>query len=845
MQGLASAAWLRYFVALAAIGVAIALRQLLDPWLREQVPFITVFGAVIVAAWFGGVGPALLAAAAGYLASYYFFIDEFGFAELIAYAISTSLIAALGGAMHAARRRVETSEERFRKFMENAPAAVFIKDEDGCYVFMNAAAQKLVGTTDWPGKTDQDLLPPDAAEQIREHDRQVLESGAPVGFQLTIAQAEGPRHFHSTKFPLRDAAGRVYVCSVTIDVTEQAKSAEELRMQREQLRLVTDTMLVGMVRVTSELKYAWANRVFASWVGKTPEELAGRPIVEVIGADGLKELRPHIDKLFSGERVEYERLASFPRLGQRWIHSVAEPTFDDGGVPNGWVAVVSDIQARKWVEAALNAAREQLQLVADSMPAAVALCSRDLRFIWVNRRWGQWVGMQLEEIAGRPIAEIMGKDNLAAVRHHIDRVLAGEQVQYEHLVRYKGMGERWVRNLFSPAHGGERWIFVMLDIHERKLMEEALRDAERRKDEFLAALAHELRNPLAPIRNAVAILGKKGPLDPELSWSREVIDRQVDQLSRLIDDLLDIARIASGKLLIRKERIPLERAIDMALEQSRPHINAAGHHLSVLLPSERVTVEADAARLAQVFSNLLNNAARYTESGGEITLSAEVEGNEVVVSVQDNGIGFSPEIGARLFEPFSQLTSTNERAHGGLGLGLSLVQGIVALHRGTVQARSSGPGQGSELIVRLPLPTLQSQPPIETPEGQKEKLPVAGVRVLVADDNRDAADSLQRILSHYGYDVQVAYDGPAALRLGDAFRPTVAVLDIAMPGANGFEVARAIREKRGREVKLIALTGWGQEGDRRRAMEAGFDYHLTKPVDPGALNDLLVEAVSK
>ena len=847
MPGWVRAQWFRFAVALGAVAVALGLRMALDPWLGGEVPFITVFGAVIVAAWFGGVMPALLAAAAGYVAANHFFAEPRGWwiAELLAYSFSAFLIAALGGAMRRAGRRAESSEERFRTFMENSPACVFIKDDGGRYVFMNAAAEKLIGRTDWNGKTDEELLSEEAARQIRSHDRQVRESNAPAEFQLRIRQADGPRDFHSTKFPLRDAAGRLFVGSVTIDVSDQARSAEELRLQREQLRLVTDTMSAGVVRVSSDLKYIWVNRIFADRAGKRPEEIIGRPMVEVIGVDGIKAIQPQIDKLLSGARVEYERLASFPKLGQRWIHSVAEPTFDEAGVPNGWVAVVSDVHARKEAEAALDAAREQLQLVADSMPAAVTLCSRDLRYIWVNRRCAEWLGMEPGQVAGRPMVEIIGTENLAAIRPYIDRVLAGEHVQYERLVRYKGMGERWVRNLFSPVQGGEAWISVISDIHERKLMEQTLRDADRRKDEFLATLAHELRNPLAPIRNAVAILGKKGPLDPELAWSREVIERQVDQMSRLIEDLLDIARIASGKLFIRKERIGLERAIDMALETSRPNINAAGHSLSVLLPEERVTVEADATRLAQVFSNLLNNAARYTEGCGKITLSAQVEGREAVVRVQDDGIGFPPEVGARLFEPFSQLTDRNQRSHGGLGIGLSLVQGIVALHGGTVEARSAGLDQGSEFIVRLPLASVHPGAKVREEKIKKEKLPAAGVRVLVADDNRDSADSLQRILSLYGYEVQVAYDGTAALQLGETFRPKVVVLDIGMPGANGFEVARAIREKRGNDIKLIALTGWGQEGDRKRAMEAGFDYHLTKPVDPGALNDLLAQAASK
>jgi PAS domain S-box-containing protein len=831
---------LRWVVALAALAAAIALRAALTPSLGDTRPFITLFGAVIVAAWFGGIAPALVTAAVGYALAQVLFVQTFYVADLALYALSAGLIAALGGARRVAGLRARASEARFRQFMENSPASVFIKDHEGRYLYVNAAAEKVLGTRAWQGKTDHDLLPQEAALRIREHDQQVLTAGTPSAFELKI----GERQFHSTKFPLQEESGQRMVGSVTIDVTEEALAADELRMQREQLRLVTDTTSVGLVRVSAGLAYVWVNRVFADWLGKRPEQVIGRPVEEVIGADGLKAIQPHIERLLSGERVEYERLAAFPVLGQRWIHSVAEPTFDAAGVPDGWVAVISDIHARKEAAAALDAAREHLQLVADSMAAGVALCSRDLRYIWVNREYAQWFGLEPEDFAGRPMAEILGRENLAEIRPHIDRVLAGEQVQYERLTRYKSKGERWVRGLFSPARGGEGWISVIADIHDRKLMEQTLREADRRKDEFLATLAHELRNPLAPIRNAVAILEKKGPLDPEVGWSREVIARQVEQLSRLIDDLLDIARIASGKLLIRKERVALERAIDMALETSRPHLNAAGHRLSVLLPSERVTVEADPARLAQVFANLLNNAARYTEGPGEITLSAEVQDREIVVSVQDNGIGFPPEVGARLFEPFSQLTSSNERAHGGLGIGLSLVQGIVALHGGTVEARSAGPGQGSEFIVRLPLPSLQLGGNVQQ-AVRKPAQPAPGVRVLVADDNRDAADSLQRILTLYGYEVRVAYDGTAALVLGESFSPRVAVLDIGMPGANGFEVARAMRDKRGPHVKLIALTGWGQEGDRRRAMEAGFDYHLTKPVDPGALNDLLAEVVSK
>jgi CheY-like chemotaxis protein/two-component sensor histidine kinase len=390
------------------------------------------------------------------------------------------------------------------------------------------------------------------------------------------------------------------------------------------------------------------------------------------------------------------------------------------------------------------------------------------------------------------------------------------------MVDFPGMRKRWVRSIYTPTRDAsgavDGWVAVALEVHDRKAAEQALKESEHRKEEFLAELAHELRNPLAPMRNAVAILGRKGPLDPEVAWSRGVLERQIDLLSRLIEDLLDIERIARGRFELRTERVPLELVIDMALESSRPQINASGHHLSVLLPAERVHVAADPHRLAQVFATLLRNAVKHISQRGSISLSAAVEGREVAVAISDDGVGFEGETPP--------------------GVGLQLVRGILALHRGRLEARSEGRGRGSEFTVRLPLATAQAA---ESPP-QPAYVPgrAVSLRVLVADDNRDAADSLQRVLALFGHEVRVAYDGAAALRVGQEFRPRVAVLDIGMPGADGYEVARSFRRKLGDEVKLVALTGWGQDSDRRRALEAGFDHHLTKPVDPGALNDLLL-----
>ena len=467
----------------------------------------------------------------------------------------------------------------------------------------------------------------------------------------------------------------------------------------------------------------------------------------------------------------------------------------------------------------------ELQLVTDALPAAAVRCARDQTFLWVNPCYARWIARPGSQIIGRRMAEVIGRDAAREIEPHIQRVLSGEQVTYERLVRFAGLGMRWLCWTLTPTEDG--WVGVGTDIHDRKIAEEALRAEHQRKDEFLAALAHELRNPLAPMRNAVAILARKGSQDPEVAWSQSVIERQIEQLSRLIGDLVDIERIARGNLALRKERVTLESVVDMALESSRPHVTAGGHRLSVLLPSERALLDADPARLAQAFATLLKNAAKHTPPQGEITLSAAVEGGEVVVAVEDSGAGFEPDAARRIFTD-------------GAGVGLRLVHGVITLHRGRIEVRSAGKGRGTEFVVRLPLTT-------GAPTQAKTVYSAAPrpVRVLVADDNRDAADTLQRVLALYGHEVRVAYDGASALRIGQEFRPRVAVLDIAMPGSDGYEVAREMRRQQGRNVTIVALTGWGHENDRRRALEAGFDHHIVKPVDPGALNHLLAELSSK
>ncbi|HEY6822069.1 MAG TPA: PAS domain-containing protein [Burkholderiales bacterium] len=868
MRGYLRSSWAGYGVALAAVVGALALRGILDPLVGSGSSTTTVYGAIAIAVWFGGFGPGVVAAVLGYLASNYFFIEPRGsisiassreLGQLAGFAISSAIIIGLGGAMHAARRRTEsaaaalrTSEERFRAFMEHTPDSVLMKDEAGRYVFLNPAAERLIGAdaARWRGKTDLELLPENIARIIRRRDEEVLAADAPRSYELSLPAGDGWRHIASTKFTLRDSAGRRFIGSISSDVTEKKRGEQALDEARKQLQIVADTMPAAVNLCSRDQKYVWVNRLCAQWIGRPAEQIIGRTIEQIAGREAAAAMHPYIARVLAGEHVRYERLARYGGFGERWVSVLFAPVVDPKGEVDGWVSVISDIDERKKIEQVLRNAQEQLRIIMDTVPAAIAWTDRDLRLRWTNANYASWFGVAQERLAGMAVGQLIGPEGIAAIKPHVERVLRGEQVQYERLAELPSLGRRWISAVFTPTYDADGrmdgWVTIATDIHDRKLAEDALREADRRKDEFLAILAHELRNPLAPIRNAVAILKRKGGAgDPELTWSRGVIERQVAQMTRLIDDLLDIERISRGKLLLRKERVPLERIVDLALETTRPQINAAGHRLSVVLPTEPVILDADPTRLGQVLANLLINACKYTEQRGTISIAAAVERGKLSLSVEDNGIGFGPELASQLFKPFSQLAAGAARATGGLGIGLSLVQGIVTLHGGTVEAHSEGPGRGSRFTVELPIaprsPALSRGGPAEAPDaGAASRAP--GVKILVADDNKDAADSLSRLLQLSGHRVSVAYDGASALELADAFTPRVAVLDIGMPGINGYEVARDFRARYGEGVMLIALTGWGQEADRQRSREAGFDHHLTKPVEPAQLEALIARA---
>jgi len=371
---------------------------------------------------------------------------------------------------------------------------------------------------------------------------------------------------------------------------------------------------------------------------------------------------------------------------------------------------------------------------------------------------------------------------------------------------------------------------------------EALRENDRRKDDFLATLAHELRNPLAPVRNAAQVLRIKGPATPELQWAIQIIDRQVQQMTRLIDDLMDVSRIRQGRIELRREHVELAKLVLGAVETSRPYIDEHGHELTLTMPPGAVIVNADQVRLTQVFMNLLTNAAKYSEKGSRIDLTATQLGNDVIVSVKDTGIGIPAANLRTIFEMFSQVEAALSRSQGGLGIGLCLAKQFVEMHGGKIEARSEGPGKGSEFVVRLPIVVDRTymSTTTDTDDDNTNAKSSSDLCILVVDDNREAASSLAILLETMGNNVRIAHDGEEAVKAAAEFRPHVVLCDIGMPKMNGYEAARTIRrEPWGKHMTLIAVTGWGSDEDKRKSEAAGFDLHMVKPVNLQALMKLV------
>ncbi|HXA35542.1 MAG TPA: ATP-binding protein [Steroidobacteraceae bacterium] len=528
-----------------------------------------------------------------------------------------------------------------------------------------------------------------------------------------------------------------------------------------------------------------------------------------------------------------------------WSRGIALRALD--GRVSSWAGFSLDVTAQYSAARARDQARQRLEVVTNAMSVGVAQCSRELEYIWANPAYARAVGAsagQVEQIQGRKIEEVLGRTLFERLEPYFLRALGGETVEYEGAWGSEVDPNRWIHATYTPIWNGSPvpigWVAVISDLTERRALEERLRRSDRRKDEFLATLAHELRNPLAPIRYATQLMKPGTP--PEMAAdARRMIDRQLAHMARLLDDLLDVSRITRGTLEIQRDSVDMRLVLKHAVDAARPLAESVEQELRVELPDDPLPVRGDETRLIQIIGNLINNAIKFTAAGGKIVVSGAVDGAMIVARVRDTGRGISPELLPHVFEMFTQ--GEHNARQTGLGIGLALAKQMVDLHGGSIAAHSDGPGRGSEF--RVLLPRAAELPAMQESLADATKVSVLGadrIRVLVVDDNVDAADSLAQFLKLAGYQTRVAYDGRTAVEIAGILEPAVVLLDLGLPYLNGHEVARRLRSLPwGRTARLIALTGWGQADDVRRSRQAGFDEHLTKPVDP---EDLLQRIIA-
>ena len=656
--------------------------------------------------------------------------------------------------------------------------------------------------------------------------------------------------------PLRDTEGQItHLIPSGLDISGRRETERTLRASEERYRTLFDSMDEGYCVIKLLFDQA-GNAIDYCFLEVNP---AFEKHTGLVGATGqrMRALVPDIETRWfdiygrivqTGEPVRFvDEVKSMGRWFDVYAFRLGEPGSDKVA------CLFNDISDRKRAEAALNESEERFRNLADNIPqlAWIAEPGSDGKTSWFNKVWLDYTGTTTEQMQGFGWKSVHHPD-------HLERVAQKFEFHVKHCLDWEDTFPlrgtdglyRWFlsrMNCIRDASGAVVRMFgTNTDITRERQLEEELRqlaaelsEADHRKDEFLATLAHELRNPLAPIRNGLQLMKQAGGQKEPLEQARAMMERQLAQMVRLVDDLMDVSRIRLGKLELRKERLPLATVLSSAVETSRPLIEHMGQELTFTPPNLSVLVDADMTRLAQVFLNLLNNAAKYSERGGRIQVHVELEEHDVLVAVRDTGIGIAADQLPHIFEMFTQVDESLEKSQGGLGIGLTLVQRLVEMHGGSVVAKSDGPGKGSEFVVRLPLVIEASQP--EASGRDERPITVSpSLRILIVDDNHDGADSLSELLNLMGNDTRTAYDGQKGVELAGAYRPDVIVLDIGMPKLNGYEACRLIREKPwGKDIVLIAVTGWGQDKDRDRTREAGFDHHLVKPVDPQALLSML------
>lgn len=777
--------------------------------------------------------------------------------------------------------RLRESEQRFIRFMEHLPGLAWIKDADGRYVYANDAAERAFRTprAELYGKYDQELFPPEAAARFAANDRLALDTRSSIQTIEALEHEDGTLHPSIvSRFSIPGSDDdTALVGAVAIDITKLKEAEQALRVSEERYRTLFASIDEGFCVIEKvdgradaplDFRYVEANPAFATQTGV--EGVAGKTIRQAFPGEPEVWLQTYDTILRTGKPIRFERgLVTQGRVLELYAFRV-----EDGSGRR--VAVIfKDVTARKQAEAA------QAMLAAIVASSDDAILSKGPNGVITSWNGGaeRLFGYTAQEAVGRPITFLIPPDRVDEETVAMEHLRRGEVVEQFETIRRRRDGtlfdasitESPIRDSHGNVVGASK---IVRDITRRKQAEEAIRESDRRKTEFLAMLAHELRNPLAPILVSIGILrrsmGVEEPdpgrrqgsdtdssataADRRVSHALDVLDRQVGQMVRLIDDLLDAGRISRGKIELRKERVELSSVVEHVVDAVRPIAQRLNQELSVALPAGPVYVEADPTRLAQIVGNLLNNASKFTDRGGRIHLTVECANESTpddagdapapfrphaVIRVRDTGIGIAADQLERVFEMFTQLDTSLERSSTGLGIGLTLVKTLTEMHGGTVDVTSQGPGRGSEFALRLPMSAETAAPPTARPAP--ESAAATPLRILIVDDNRDSADMLAMSLTFAGHETFTAHDGVAAVDAATRLDPDVILMDIGLPILSGYEAARRIREGQGHRKRplLVALTGWSQDEDRRRSQEAGFDAHLVKPVDEVALGRLL------
>jgi PAS domain S-box-containing protein len=775
----------------------------------------------------------------------------------------------------AAQRQVERDKasqlltaRRLASIVESSDDAIIGKSLDGVIQSWNQAAERLFG---YPagqavGRHISLVIPPD---RIAEEDQIIasLKAGQRIEhFETVRLRSDGQRILVSlTISPIKDEAGHVVGASKIVrDVTSQRQAERRERHllaeaaaanAKFQAFFDQGALFAGIMAVDGTILDA--NRLSWEGCGFTKEQVVGKPFWEgpwwAPSPELVARIKAGSAQAAAGETFRVEMPYFVGDGSERVADVIILPIRDQAGRVMFLAPTGTDITDRKRAEAD----RERFVTVIESSADFIGICDLNGIPFFVNRAGLEMVGLDdIEQARATPVAEFFFPEDRARITEEFfPAVLENGRGEIEVRFRHFKTGDAlWMAyKVLTLTDGAGRPLAlatVSQDVTVRKRLEDNLRslaadlsEADRRKDEFLAMLAHELRNPLAAVSNAVQVLRRGGGDGEAVDSASKMLERQVGQMARLVDDLLDVSRITQGKIELRKAHVELAPILDQAVEAAQALYERRNLELTLTPPSEPIYLQADAARLAQAVGNLLSNASKFTDGGGHVWLSAERDAKQAVIRVRDTGIGIAGRDLPRLFDMFTQLDTSLERSRDGLGIGLTLVKALVEMHGGTVEAKSEGVGHGSEFVVRLPI--LAEAPKTQPSKTSGVPAPAVRRRVLIVDDNEDGAESLAILLQLGGHETHTAHDGVKAMEAAERLQPDVVLLDIGLPQLNGYEVCRRIREQPwGRGLTLVAVTGWGQQEDRRRSREAGFDTHIVKPVDPKGLMRLLASLPS-